>query len=160
MLAEAVQLICDEDLRRLKAEAALSPRLRSHLLLHSGHEDQVQRLLIAGQPGTYVRPHQHSLQWEMLFLHSGSLDVLIFDENGALARRYRLDRAAPVIQIPIAAWHGCVVHEPDTVVLETKPGPYRPNEFAAWSPAEGESDAPAFIAWTAQAPVGQGWRRG
>ena len=48
-----------------------SERRRAHLLLHSGHQDQVQRLVIAVEPGTYVRPHKHSEQWEMLVLLSG-----------------------------------------------------------------------------------------
>src|SRR5215813_5004812 len=74
---------------RLAKEANASPRRRAHLLLHSGHDDQVQRLLIALQPGSYVRPHQHSQQWEMLVLHRGRLDVLAFTPDGALAARHR-----------------------------------------------------------------------
>jgi cupin fold WbuC family metalloprotein len=57
-------------------EAAKNERKRVHLLLHSGHDDQVQRLLIVMQPGTYVRPHHHSLQWEMLILLKGGGELL------------------------------------------------------------------------------------
>src|SRR5246127_1899003 len=111
-------------------EAAKNERKRVHLLLHSGHDDQVQRLVIAMQPGTYVRPHHHSLQWEMLILLKGGGEVLRFSEDGKLLGRIGMNGGAPVVQIPIGAWHGFVVREPDTAVMEVKPGPYRPNEFA------------------------------
>jgi len=37
--------------------AAAGARRRSHMLLHADHQDQVQRLLIALEPNSYVRPH-------------------------------------------------------------------------------------------------------
>jgi len=141
----------------LLAEAEASPRRRSHLLLHAGHDDQVQRLLIALQPGSYVRPHQHSQQWEMLVLHRGRLDVLAFTPDGALAARHRLDRSAPVIQIPLKTWHAGVALEAGTIVLEVKPGPYRPNEFADWAPEEGTPAATDLVSWLECAAPGTRW---
>jgi cupin fold WbuC family metalloprotein len=47
------------------------------MLLHADHQDQVQRLLIALEPNSYVRPHLHSEQWEMIVLLRGQLDFLI-----------------------------------------------------------------------------------
>jgi len=135
-------------------------RKRAHLLLHAGHDDPVQRLLIAAQPGTYVRPHVHSQQWEMLVLQRGALDVLLFDSQGSIARRARLESSSPVIHIPIGHWHGCVVHAPDTLVLEIKPGPYRPNEFADWSPEEGHGQANEFVRWAGRATEGDRWAPG
>jgi dTDP-4-dehydrorhamnose 3,5-epimerase-like enzyme len=41
-----------------------------------------------------------------------------------------MNAGAPIAQIPIGAWHGFVVLEPNTTVMEIKSGPYRPNEFA------------------------------
>jgi cupin fold WbuC family metalloprotein len=128
--------IRDMDLQNLINQATCSPRGRSHLLLHNGHEDGVQRLLIAAQPGTYVRPHQHSEQWEMLVLIKGCLDVLELNDVGAVLGRRSLDANSPLIEIPQSTWHTCVVRHTDTVILEVKPGPYRPNEFASWAPEE------------------------
>lgn len=129
------------------------------MLLHAGHDDQVQRLLIALQPGSYVRPHQHSQQWEMLVLQRGRLDVLAFAPDGVVLARHRLDRAAPVIQIPARTWHAGVVLEPDTVVMEVKPGPYRPNEFADWAPEENTSAATDLASWLERALPGMRWDR-
>ncbi len=132
-------------IKQLSQDARESPRKRAHLLLHGGHDDQVQRLLIVLQPGSYVRPHRHSEQWEMLVLLQGSADLLQFRETGELTGRVELFPACPVAQIPIGAWHGFFVRAPDTAVMEIKPGPYRPNEFADWAPPEGDASVPAFL---------------
>lgn len=157
-IADPLRLVDATQIGKLVAQAAGAPRKRSHLLLHNGPDDQVQRLLIAAQPGTYVRPHQHSQQWEMLVLLRGRLDVLTFDPAGEVLGRNTLVPAAPLVQIAVSAWHACVVLEPETVVLEVKPGPYRPNEFADWAPEEGHEQAASLVRWMADARSGRKWQ--
>ena len=152
-----LQVVTSVEIDQLALQAAAAPRKRAHLLLHSGPDDQVQRLLIAAEPGTYVRPHQHSQQWEMLTVQRGQLDVLIFAANGIIRIRSKLDRTAPVIQIPPAHWHTCVVREPGTLILEIKPGPFRANEFAAWAPDESDERAAGFLDWAASGQREQRW---
>ena len=98
----------------------------------------MQRLAIALYRGTYVRPHVHSAQWEMLILLRGAADVLFFTPAGELMGRTTLaqDRVG-VIQIPQGQVHGAVALQDDTAVIEVKPGPYRANEYMNWAPAEG-----------------------
>jgi cupin fold WbuC family metalloprotein len=134
-----------------------SPRKRAHILLHADHADQVQRLLIGLEPQTYVRPHVHSEQWEMLVLLRGRLDLLIFGADAGLAQRLPMSTASPVVQIPRGTWHGAVALESESLVLEVKPGPYRANEFAEWSPPEGEPAAADFVDWAGAAPPGSRW---
>jgi cupin fold WbuC family metalloprotein len=145
-------------LSELFRQARESPRLRSHLLLHADHSDQVQRLVIALQAGTYVRAHLHSQQWEMLVLLQGRADVLFFAPTGRLDRRIALagDRLT-LIQIPPQQIHGAVVLQDDTAVIEIKPGPYRANEFVDWAPPEGTADAQAFVDWASAAEPGAVW---
>ena len=126
--------------------------------MHAGPEDTVQRLIIAAQPGTYVRPHRHSSQWEMLVLHRGSMDVLIFDDAGAVQSRVTLEPAAPILHIAKSTWHCCIVHREGTVVIEVKPGPYCSNEFASWAPEEGHAEADNFVLWASRAEAGQRWQ--
>ena len=150
-------LIDEPRLLRLMEESAASARRRSHILLHANHQDQVQRLLIGLEPGSYVRPHQHSVQWEMIVLLRGRLDLLIFGPEAELVQRLSLGAASPVAQVPSGTWHGGVALQAETLVLEVKPGPYRPNEFADWAPPEGEVAAAAFVSWVAQAEMGSRW---
>jgi cupin fold WbuC family metalloprotein len=152
-----IQVIDQLTIARLALEAEHSARKRSHLLLHSGPNDQVQRLLIVLQPGSYVRPHHHSEQWEVLILLRGQGQLLQFSENGEMLCRSEMCVAAPVVQIPTGAWHSFVVLERDTAVMEIKPGPYRPSEFAHWAAPEGDARVPRFLDWIASARVGDAW---
>jgi cupin fold WbuC family metalloprotein len=145
MTEASLQIIDSSIIAGLIEDSTASERKRSHLLLHSGHDDQVQRLLIALQPGTYVRPHHHSEQWEMLVLLRGSGRLLSFSEDGRVLSCLEMKKTSPFAQIPIGVWHGFAVLEQDTLVMEVKPGPYRSNEFAEWAPAEGSSDVPAYL---------------
>jgi cupin fold WbuC family metalloprotein len=126
-------------------------------LLHASPEDPVQRLVIVAEPGAYVRPHQHSLQWEMLAVQRGCLDILIFDDDGIVIDRKTLDRTSPIAHIGMAHWHTCFVREPGTVIVEIKPGPYKANEFAEWAPDEGNEQARELLLWTRSAALGRKW---
>ena len=57
-------------LNSLSAKAKESPRKRAHFNLHPELNDPVQRLCIAMEPNTYVRPHRHSdpESWELLMI--------------------------------------------------------------------------------------------
>jgi cupin fold WbuC family metalloprotein len=129
--------------------------------MHDGHDDQVQRLLIAAQPGTYVRPHLHSQSWELLALLRGAGRLFRFVDNGTLAgvTEMRVGEAA-LAQIAPGTPHGFAVTEPDTVLMEVKPGPYRPNEFLDWTAEEGTDEAADFVRWSLSAGEGEGWIAG
>src|SRR5262245_15420128 len=150
------QHVDERRLAELLEQAAAAGRRRSHLLLHAGHQDQVQRLLIGLEPDSYVRPQVARGEWEMLVLLRGALDVLIFGPEGELVQRLAMSVAAPVVQIPLGTWHGAVAQSA-SVVMEVKPGPYRPNEFAGWAPAEGDPATPALVRWAAEASLGHRW---
>ena len=156
-LERQVQVVDQERIAALAQTAQAEQRRRTHLLLHGGHSDPVQRLLLVLQPGTSVRPHQHSQQWEMLILQQGRIDLFHFSDAGCLLDRIELSRAAPIVQIPVGLWHGAVILEPDTAVMEIKPGPYRPNEFADWAPPEGDPQAARFVTWATAAGPSQCW---
>jgi cupin fold WbuC family metalloprotein len=148
------------ELAVLTATAQSVPRGRQNLNLHPDPDDPVQRLLNALEPGTYVRPHRHSLppKWELLTIVTGRAAVLVFDADGAVQERIELDSATPIVELPPATWHSLVALESGTVLLEVKPGPYVPTapaEFAAWAPAEGSAAAPDFERWCRRARVGE-----
>lgn len=139
--------------QQLLAEAAQAPRLRTHQLWHQDHQDQVQRLLLAAQPGSYVAAHQHDEQWECLIPLYGELEWLHLDEEGMLLTRREL-RPGEVLEIPPATIHTLIFNEP-CCLFELKPGPFAPSRFAEWSPKEGETAVPAFQAWLQRAKPGE-----
>jgi cupin fold WbuC family metalloprotein len=56
-----MKLLDNATLTELLATAADSPRRRANHNIHPVLEDPVQRFFNAMQPGTYVRPHRHSM---------------------------------------------------------------------------------------------------
>lgn len=131
-------------LTTLSSQAAAAPRLRAHHNLHPQLDDPVQRLCIAMEPGTYVRPHRHAepLTWEILLVLSGAVTLLLFDDNGTVTERIELAAGGEVgaVEIPAGTWHAVASTRPGTVVFEVKQGPYLPiaeANYAPWSPAEG-----------------------
>jgi cupin fold WbuC family metalloprotein len=149
-----VQVVDATTIADLISKAETSARKRTHLLLHGGHHDQVQRMAIMLEPGTYLRPHRHSEQWEILALLRGRCDLLKFSPQGELTGRIEMSSASPVVQIPIGTWHGLYVCEKATMLLEVKPGPYRPNEFADWAPPEGDPAVPQYLESLGRKPGG------
>lgn len=131
-------------LSELSTQAAISPRQRAHYTLHPHLDDPVQRLCIAMEPGTYVRPHRHMQPetWEILLVLSGAVVLLIFDESGKVLERIALEAGGntTAVEIPSSTWHAVASLQTGTVVFEVKQGPYEPiseTNYARWSPADG-----------------------
>jgi cupin fold WbuC family metalloprotein len=145
----------------LTGQARESPRHRAHFNLHPELTDPVQRLCIAIEPESYVRPHRHSdpETWEVLTALRGSLGILIFDEKGKVLERSAIANIGQIAaaELPRNAWHTLVSLEPGTVFFEVKQGPYKPIaeiNSASWSPAEGTPAAALFLSWFRNARVG------
>lgn len=153
--------IDDTLLDSLTRKARESPRMRSHHNLHPELSDPIQRLCVAIEPGTYIRPHRHASPdtFEVFLLLRGSAVFLLFDDNGAVAERFVLKAGGPVmaVEIPPKTWHALASLESGTIFFELKEGPYvQPlqHNVASWAPAEGESSSSKFEAWYRTAKVG------
>lgn len=153
----------DQDLiQQLIKQATQSPRLRSHLNLHSTLDDPVQRLLISLNRGTYVRPHHHPKEgkWELLLVVHGEVCLVFFDANGKVQEKILLkdSNSALGVEIPTNTWHTVYPSSKDAVILEVKAGPYTPAEpgdFASWSPPEGDAHVERFLQWIEEATPGE-----
>jgi cupin fold WbuC family metalloprotein len=123
-------------LDQLSDQAVDEPRLRAHLVLHE-RADLPQRLVIAIEPGSYVRPHVHpvSERWsgdESLIVLRGSAAVLLFDQQGAVTDRLRLE-CGESYHILGGEGHSVVALTPRCVLYEVKPG-NRPEPDRRWLP--------------------------
>jgi cupin fold WbuC family metalloprotein len=147
----------------LVQRARQAPRGRLNLNLHPRLEDPIQRLLNAGSPGTYVRPHRHRPAfWELVMTLRGLIDAVVFDDEGRVTQRVSLKPGGEgIIQSEGGAWHSFVFLAPDSVAFEVKPGPYDAaldKEFAPWAPRESDPEAVACARWMETAEVGAQWR--
>ncbi|WP_455207490.1 WbuC family cupin fold metalloprotein [Kaarinaea lacus] len=146
-----------EDFTQLAGKASNTERRRAHLNVHESHDANVQRLFIATEPDTYIRPHRHreAHKWEFFMVLTGEIDLLIFDDQGNLKQRIVM---APdqtrAIELPPNTWHSYVCKKPGTVALEVKEGAYLPTQegdFAPWAPAENTAEVATFLQWMREA---------
>lgn len=156
------KLINNQLCNELNHLAKTSARKRSHHNFHTDLTDPVQRLCIALEKGTYIRPHRHpeNYKWEMTLVISGSVCLLIFDDQGKLKESIELSEQGPNkgIEIPPNTWHTLVPNGEQAVILEIKQGPYLPleaNNFANWAPEENSTNVEHFLRWCSNAKIGE-----
>lgn len=138
------------DMKQQSEAAANSPRLRAHRNFHPELSDPVQRLAIAMEPGTFVRPHRHPHTFELLVPLSGRFVVLNFDDSGAVTRRVVLGEECRVLEMAPDTWHAVLSLDNGGIIFEVKQGDYQPvaaEDFAAWAPAEGEAGTAELMEW-------------
>jgi cupin fold WbuC family metalloprotein len=137
----------------LSQQAKQSPRLRANQNFHTELSDPIQRLAIAMEPDTFVRPHRHAQTWELLTALRGRFVVLLFDDAGFVTSRILLGEDCSVIEFPANTWHAVLSLDSGGVIFEVKQGPYTPFspvDFAPW----GSEDSAQMNAWYAKAQVG------
>jgi cupin fold WbuC family metalloprotein len=151
-------------LDHLADHAARSPRLRFANPLQAPAE-RVQRVFIALQPGTYVRPHRHPpmpgiSRFEFLLIVRGELGLLLFDEHGQVVHTEHMGSTQSLlgIELPEATYHTVVALVPDTILLEVKEGGYeasRDKDFLAMFPEENTPAARQLVThWQRQCVSG------
>ena len=123
-----MQLINEELLNSVSAEAAENLRLRKNYNLHASLDDKVQRLLNALEPGTELPVHRHRHTDETYLLLRGSLILKLYDDSKTLIGEYVLNPETGNYgaSIPAGQWHTIEVLEKGTVIFEVKDGPYIP----------------------------------
>ena len=145
------KLITTADFAQLSDKARASERGRTNLNWHPTPEAAVQRLFLAFEPNTYIRPHRHPQphKWELFVLLQGELEQLLFDDNGTVIQRQRLAAdGVRAVEIPSNTWHSYICLQPGSIALEIKEGAYIPADsadFAPWSPAEGSAEVARFL---------------
>lgn len=149
--------ISAQALAELSRQAQQSPRHRAHLNLHPELSDPVQRLAIAMEPATYVRPHRHPQTWELLYPLRGRFVVLYFDESGTVTDRTVLGEDSATVENPAGQWHAVLSLDSGGVIFEVKQGPYTPvteADYAPWSPSADSAGAAAILTWYRSAGIG------
>ena len=135
-------------LEQLIDDARRSPRRRLNLNLHPDLSAPVQRLAIAMEPDSYVRPHRHSARWELFIVLRGRFEILVFEEDGHLRSRHAL-AAGQAIEYPAGTFHTVLAAETGSVFFEVKEGPMlavAPEDWLQDAPAEGDPDVAACLA--------------
>lgn len=139
------------DLDELKRLAMLNPRQRVRLCAHSSPDDALHEMFIVHARGCYVRPHKHVGKSESMTVLEGEVDVVLFDEDGAIRDVVRM--GAPGTgkifyqRLSDAIYHTLIIRTEFLVFLETTGGPFlRENTvFPEWAPQETGTAPAEFI---------------
>ena len=124
-----MQLIDQNLLDTLSRQAAKNPRLRINYNFHDSLDAPSQRLLNAIQPESVLPIHRHRNMAETYIILRGKLRVMFYNEKKELIESEILDPLVGKygINIPAGEWHTIEILEPDTVIFETKDGPFMPH---------------------------------
>ena len=145
-------LLNEEIVQKGLKESRESSRKRIILPIHRKQEAPVQRMINFLQPGTYIRPHKHSMPHasESIVVLKGGILFFIFEKDGEVKKIFKLSDqlAENVIDFEPGVWHNFIVMEQDTILFEVKRGPYddqTDNTFANWSPEEFSLESKRYL---------------
>ncbi len=126
-------------------KAQSSARRRMNYNFHKEDAANLQRMLNAMEPNTYIQPHKHENpdKVEVFFVLRGRILLIEFNDDGKIIDHVILDPKQGNFggEIPARTWHSLISLEEGSVAYEVKDGPYIPIEdknFAAWAPAESD----------------------
>ena len=133
-------------------KAKESLRKRMNFNFHPTLDDELQRMLNAIEPGTYIQPHKHENpdKTEVFMVLRGRILVVEFDNFGNIMDKEILDVSQEnwAAEIPPRTWHTIISLEKGSVAYEIKNGPYNPiddKNFASWAPKEGNKEADDYL---------------
>jgi cupin fold WbuC family metalloprotein len=140
------------DVAFLAERARQNTRRRARLCAHPDARDRLHEMLIVLDRETYIRPHRHAGKSESFHIIEGELDVVIFHDDGSVRDVVSMgpfgSGRAFYYRLMENCFHTVLIRTPFALFHETTNGPFNRSdtEFAAWSPAEGEPQAQAFMA--------------
>lgn len=129
----------------LKEHANGTGRRRARICTHGSPESRFHEMFIVHQRDTYVRPHKHLEKVESFHVIDGSVDVIIFNENGEITDSIRMGDYASghpfYHRIGTSGYHMFLIRSEVLVFHEATTGPFRHDDmvFAPWSPDEADS---------------------
>jgi UDP-glucose 4-epimerase len=129
----------------IKSQAAQSVKRRARIRFHKELDAPVQEMIIAARSDGYIIPHKHDLKSESFQMIEGEMDVLIFNEGGALTEVIEMGgdvfNRKIYCRIPENLFHTIIIRSECAIFLEVTDGPFRKEEtiVAPWAPQEGDT---------------------
>jgi cupin fold WbuC family metalloprotein len=151
----------------LKRQAASNQRRRARICAHRANEDRLHEMLIAIAADSYIHPHKHLSKVESFHIVEGSVDVVVFDDAGAIVEVLELGDISTgrsfYYRLSDSLYHTLLIHGDVLVVHEVTNGPFLREQtiLAPFAPAESQRDeARAYMAGVARASLARrtaGW---
>jgi cupin fold WbuC family metalloprotein len=145
-LAEGpIATIGPEDIEVLRRAVRKTPKHRVRINAHPGNDDSLHEMIIAIEPGSYVRPHKHPGKSEAFHIIEGQVDVVVFKDDGNIDRIVSLGAKGSnhpfYYRMSTARFHTLIIRSNLLVVHEITNGPFDPTGaiYAMFAPEESDS---------------------
>ena len=144
--AEDVVKVDANDIEELKQKAKHNRRRRVRLCTHKDLDASIHEMLIVHEKSCYVRPHKHINKTESFHIIEGSVDIILFDEDGQINETIPMGDYATgckfFYRLPTSRYHTLLIQSEVLVFHEITNGPFRPEDtvWAPWAPEETDED--------------------
>lgn len=144
---EPIVVLGDEETTFLKQQAMQSPRQRARICAHKTNDDTLHEMLIAITADSYIHPHKHLDKSESFQIVEGIVDVVVFDDSGAITNVIALGSQGSgrsfYYRLSESRFHTLIIHSKILVVHEVTNGPFDKEQTiqALFAPLETDGDA-------------------
>lgn len=143
---DAIVRIGDEEITFLKRQAQTGPRGRARICAHRSNDDPLHEMVIAISAASYIHPHRHVGKSESFHVIEGEVDVVVFDDAGAITDVVQLGAPGTgrgfFYRLSDSAFHTLLIRSDYLVVHEVTNGPFSRDGtvFAPFAPAENRAE--------------------
>jgi cupin fold WbuC family metalloprotein len=136
-----------EELAFVKRQALANARRRARICAHRSDDDALHEMLIAISADSYIHPHKHTRKVESFHIVAGTVDVVVFEDDGTVADVIELGDASSgrsfYYRLSDSKYHTLLIQGELLVVHEVTNGPFNREEtkLAPFAPPEAERDA-------------------
>jgi len=110
----------------LRQAVSKTPKRRVRINAHKGSEDELHEMIIAIEPGSYIRPHKHPGKSEAFHIIEGEVDIVVFSEDGSIEQIVSLaEKGGPhpfYYRMSTAYFHTLIIRSDLLVVHEITNG--------------------------------------
>jgi cupin fold WbuC family metalloprotein len=134
------------DIDVLKNAVSKTPKRRARINAHPDSSDDLHEMIIAIEPGSYIRPHMHPGKSEAFHIIEGAVDIVVFDKAGHIKRVVSLSEKGSDLpfyyRMSSPFFHTLIIRSSLLVVHEITNGPFQPGGtvFADFAPDETDLD--------------------
>jgi cupin fold WbuC family metalloprotein len=147
----SIATVGDEDIAQLRQAVRQTPKRRVRINAHPASSDALHEMIIAIEPGSYIRPHMHPEKSESFHIIEGQVDIVIFSEHGEIERIVSLAAHGGghpfYYRMSTAHFHTLVIRSDLLVVHEITNGPFLPSGtiYASFAPEESDESGAALF---------------
>lgn len=138
----------------LKSQAAASNRRRARICAHASNENPLHEMVIVAASDSYIHPHRHHGKSESFHIIEGEVDIVMFDEGGAVTDIIELgdiSSAKPFFyRLSDERFHTLLIRSEYLVFQEVTNGPFVPGATVYAKFAPDESDGVGVEAWNGE----------